>query len=188
LLVKRLPEKVAASHALTMRFIIFHMLYRFGYFSGNAKQTRDEILKGICPAEFFKPGKFSGWELYLVVMGVPDIKLDGLQNEVVRATIQYTDPKVLLHMTPEAGIDMSADFLMDETFIKTKTKADLLKMVRDMGLSVAATKKNKKSEIVTAILAQELVGKATPEIAESCGLKELKDVSDPGEWRRKYES
>jgi len=187
-MIERLPKKVAASSALTKRFIIYHMLYRFGYFSGTAKQTRDEIVKEICPAKLFKPGKFSGWELYLVVMGVPEIKLDGLLNEVVRATIQYTDPKVLLHMTPEGGIDMSADFQMDETFIKTKTKADLIQMVKDMGLNVAATEKNKKSEIVAAILAQELVGKATHEIAESCRLKDIKDVSDPGEWRSRYES
>jgi len=187
-LINNLPEKVAASPTLTMRFIIYHMLYRFGYFSGNAKQTRDQILKGICPVEYFKERKFSGWEIYLVVMGVPEMKLDGLLNEVVRATIQYTDPKVLLHMTPEAGIDMSADFQMDETFIKTKTKAELIQMDKDMGLTVTATEKDKKSEIVNAILSHDLVGKATPEIAESCRLKNIKDVSDPGEWRSKYEA
>ena len=182
-MIERLPAKVAASPVLSKRFIIFHMLDRFGYFSGNAKQTRDEILREICPAEHFAPGKFSGWELYLVVMGVPEEKLDGLLSMVVMATIQHTDPKVLLHMTPEAGIDMSADFLMDKTFLNTKKKAELLQMVKDMGLNVTATEKNKKGEIVTAILAQDLVGKATPEIAEACILKELKDVSD---LRTKY--
>jgi len=187
-LIERLPEKVAASSALAKRFIIFHMLYRFGYYSGTAKQTRDKILAGICPAEYFKPGKFTGWEIYLAVMAVPEKKLDKLLKAVAAATIQYTDPKVLLHMTPEAGIDMNADFLMDETFIKTKTKAELLQMVKDLDLTVAVTDKAKKSEIVIAILAQELVGKTTPEIAESCQLKDIMDVSDPTEWRRKYES
>lgn len=91
-------------------------------------------------------------------------------------------------MTPEAGIDMNADFLMDETFLKTKTKAELLQMVKDMGLKVAVSEKNKKSEIVTAILAQELVGKATAEITDSCMLKELKDVSAPIKCRRGYET
>lgn len=187
-LVERLPEKIAASAELTKRFIIYHMLSRFGYFSGNAKQTRDEIIESISPAEFFKPGKFTGWEIYLVVMGVPEKKLDGLLNTVVAATIQHTDPKVLLHMTPEAGIDISADFLMDETFLKTKTKAELLQMDKDMGLTVTATEKDKKREIVAAILSHDLVGKATPEISEACTLKDVKDVSDPGEWRRKYEA
>ena len=176
-LIERLPERVAASPALTTRFIIYHMLDRFGYFSGTAKQTRDEILWEICPVEHYADRKFSGWEIYLVVMGVPEDKLDGLLSTVVGATIQHTDPKVLLHMTPEAGIDMSADFLMDETFIKTKKKAELIQMVEEMGLTVTATEKDKKSEVVTAILAQELVGKATPEITESCRLMELKDVN-----------
>lgn len=186
-LVERLPEKVAASAAFAKRFIIYHMLDRFGHFSGNAKQTRDGILKEICPIEYFAEGKFSGWEIYLVVMAVPKEKLNKLLSMVVVATIQHTEPKVLLHMTPEAGIDMNADFLMDETFIKTKTKAELLQMVKDMGLKVSVSEKNKKSEIVTAILAQDLVGKATPEIAESCRLKELKDVSDHITWNHRHE-
>ena len=185
-LVERLPEKVAASPALSKRFIIYHMLYRFGYFSGNAKQTRDEILKEICPAEYFAEKKFTGWELYLVVMVVPEKKLDWLLDKVVRATIQHTDPKVLLHMTPEAGIDMSADFLMDKTFLNTRKKADLVEMAKVLELTVSFTGKEKKGEMVDAILALDLIGKRTAEIAESCAFTELKDVKDPGEWRRNY--
>ena len=187
-LIERLPEKVAASSALSKRFIIFHMLYRFGYFSGNAKQTRDEILKELCPAEYFAEKKFSGWEIYLVVMNVPKERLDKLLRAVVMATIQHTDPKVLLHMTPEAGIDMEKDFLMDKTFLNTRKKAELVEMAKGLELSVSFTGKEKKGEMVDVILALDLTGKRTAEIAESCAFTELKDVSDPGEWRRKYEA
>jgi hypothetical protein len=183
---REILKKVAASPALSKRFIIFHMLDRFGYFSGNAKQTRDEILREISPAEHFAPGKFSGWELYLVVMGVPEDKLDGLLSVVVGATIQHTDPKVLLHMTPEAGIDMRADFQMDKTFLNTKKKAELVEMAKALELMVSFMGKEKKGEMMDAILALDLTGKRTEEIAESCEFKELKDVSDPGELRRKY--
>ena len=170
-MINRLPEKIAASTTLSKRFIIYHMLDRFGHFSGNAKQTRDELLKEICPAEYFKEKKFSGWELYLVVMNVPKEKLNKLLSTLVMATIQYTDPKVLLHMTPEAGIDMSADFLMDKEFLNTKKKAELTEMVKSLELPVSFTGKEKKSEMVDAILALDLTGKATPEITESCQLK-----------------
>ena len=178
-MVTHLTPRVESSEALTKRFIICHMLDRFTYFSGNAKQVRDEIVKEICPPEYFKERKFSGWHLYLLVMAVPEERLSDLLTKVVLATLPFTDPKVLLHMTPEAGIDMTRDFVMDETFINTKTKAELLRMVKDLGLNVAATEKNKKAEIVAAIQAQDLVGKATPELMESFKLKELKDVSDP---------
>jgi len=187
-MIERLPEKVAGLPALSKRFIIYHLLDRFGHFNGNAKQTRDAILKEICPAEYFAADKFFGWELYLVVMQIAEEKLDGLLSTIVSGMIQHTDPKVLLHMTPEAGIDMNADFQMDEAFLKTKTKAELLLMVKDMSLTIKATEKDKKGEIVTAILALNLVGKATPEIVESFRLRDIKDVSDPAEWRRRYEN
>ena len=178
-MVTHLTPRVESSEALTKRFIIYHLLDRFTYFSGNAKQVRDEIVKKICSPEYFKEKKFTGWNLYLLVMTVSEEELSALLTKVVLATLPFTDPKVLLHMTPEAGIDMARDFVMDETFINTKTKAELLRMVKDLGLNVAATEKNKKAEIVAAIQAQDLVGKATPEIADSCILRELKDVSDP---------
>jgi ParB/RepB/Spo0J family partition protein len=185
-MIERLPAKVSTT--LAKRFIIFHMLYRFGYFSGNAKQTRDEMIREICPAEYFKEKKFSGWEIYLVVMGVPKEKLNKLLSTIVMATIQYTDPKVLLHMTPEAGIDMGADFRMDEEFLNTKKKAELVEMAKSLELPVSFTGKEKKGEMVDAILALDLTGKRTDEIAESCQLKELKDVSNPIEWKGRSES
>ena len=178
-MVTHLTPRVESSEALTKRFIIYHMLDRFTYFSGNAKQVRDEIIREICSPEYFKEKKFSGWHLYLLVGTVLEENLPALLTKVVLATIPFTDPKALLHMTPEAGIDMTRDFVMDETFINTKTKAELLRMVKDLGLNVAATEKNKKAEIVAAIQAQDLVGKATSELTESFALKELKDVSDP---------
>jgi ParB/RepB/Spo0J family partition protein len=185
-MVTNLTPRVEASETLTRRFIIYQMLHRFGYYNGNAKQVRDGIIREICPPEYFKEGKFTGWEIYLVVMAVPEAELSALLTKVVLATLPFTDPKVLLHMTPEAGIDMTRDFVMDETFINTKTKAELLRMVKDLGLNVAATEKNKKAEIVAAIQAQDLVGKATPELAESFALTDLKDVAEPGAWRSKY--
>jgi ParB/RepB/Spo0J family partition protein len=187
-LVKHIPERVDKSTALTKRFIIYHLLERFGQFSGDAKTTRDVILKAVCPAEQFKPGKFSGWELYLVVMGVPEKKLDRLMKTVVEAAIPYTDPKALLHMTPEAGIDMEKDFQMDKEFLNTKKKAELIEMAKALGLPVEFTGKEKKSEMLDAILALELTGKRTQEIAESCALKELKDVGDTIIWGREDEA
>jgi ParB/RepB/Spo0J family partition protein len=181
-LVRSLPEKVVASTALTKRFIIYHLLDRYGHFSGTAKQTREELLMEICPAEHYKPGKFSGWELYLAVMGSPEKGLDKLLKRVVAKTIQHTEPKVLLHMTPEAGIDMDKDFQMDREFLNTKKKAELIELAKALGLPVEFTGKEKKSEMLDAILALELTGRRTEEISESCTLKELKDVSDPVAW------
>ena len=181
-MINRLPEKITASAVLSKRFVIYHMLDRFSYFSGNAKKTRDELLREICPPEYFKEKKFSGWELYLVAMEIPKEKLNRVLSNVIAATVQYTDPKVLLHMTPETGIDMEKDFLMDKEFLKTRKKAELVEMVKALELPINFTGKEKKSEMVEAILALDLTGKATPEIAESCQLKELKDVSDPVEY------
>ena len=181
-MINRLPEKITASAVLSKRFVIYHMLDRFSYFNGNAKKTRDEILKDICPPEYFKEKKFSGWELYLVVMEIPKEKLNRVLSNVIAATVQFTDPKVLLHMTPEAGIDMTADFQMDKEFLNTKKKAELVETVKSLDLPIEFTGKEKKSEMVEAILALDLTGKATPEIAESCKLKELKDVSNPVEY------
>ena len=183
-LINRLPEKITASAVLSKRFVIYHMLDRFSYFNGNAKKTRDEILKEICPPEYFKEKKFSGWELYFVVMEIPNEKLNKVLSNVIAATVQYTDPKALLHMTPEAGIDMTADFLMDKEFLNTKKKVELVEMVKALELPVEFTGKEKKTEMVEAILALDLTGKRTEEISESCQLKELKDVSDPVEYGR----
>ncbi len=186
-LIENLSDKVAASATLAKRFVIYHMLDRFGYFSGNAKRTRDEILKEICPAEYFREKKFTGWELYLVVMNVPKEKLNKLLSTIVTATIQYTDPKVLLHMTPEAGIDTEKDFLVDKEFLNTKKKAELAEIGNSLDLSVSFTGKEKKGEMVDAILALDLIGKATPEITESCQLKELADVSNLVEYHHPSE-
>ena len=183
-MVNRLPENITASAVLSKRFVIYHLLDRFSHFNGNAKKTRDELLREICPPEYFKEKKFSGWELYLVVMEIPKEKLNKVLSNVIAATVQFTDPKVLLHMTPEAGIDMEKDFLMDKEFLNTKKKVELVDMVKALELPVNFTGKEKKSEMVEAILALDLTGKATPEIAESCQLKELKDVSDPVEYGR----
>ena len=181
-MVNRLPEKITASAALSKRFVIYHMLDRFSSFSGNAKKTRDEIIKEICPPEYFKEKKFFGWALYLVVMEIPKERLNKVLSNVIAATVQFSDPKVLLHMTPEAGIDMEKDFLMDKEFLNSKKKAELVEMVKALELPVEFTGKEKKSEMVEAILALDLTGKATSEISECCQLKGLKDVSDPVDY------
>ena len=181
-LINNLPVKVLASPTLAKRFVIYHMLDRFSSFNGNAKKTRDEILKDICPPEYFKEKKFSGWQLYLVVMEIPKEKLNKVLSNVIAVTVQFTDPKVLLHMTPEAGIDMEKDFLMDKEFLNSKKKAEIADMVKALDIPVTFTGKEKKSEMVEAILALDLTGKATLEISESCKLKELKDVSDPVDY------
>ena len=78
-------------------------------------------------------------------------------------------------VAPEAGISMEKDFQVDETFLKTKTKAELGKMgVKTFGVTeaTAAAENLKKTDLIKLLLGHQLAGKVPAEIA-----KEIKIIT-----------
>ena len=181
------PERVDESEVIQKRLNLYQMLDRFGYYNGAGAMSRDSILKDICPPELWKARKFTGSDLYLLISAVPAEELDGLIKRAVLLTIPYTPAKVLLHMMSEAGLSVQADFRMDKLYLNTKTKADLIALVAELGLEAEVTDKMKKSEILEAILKLDLTGKTTSHIGTSFALTELKDISDPVDYSYRSE-
>ncbi len=173
------PAKVAESETIQLRLIIYHLLCRFERFSGQGRtdlkmdhhQVFKELMKGICPA--WKPEQYGGLDdqkLYAAVETIPTKQLGTILKMIVMASVPHTAEKVLLQITSEAGITLEKDFVVDEQFLQTKTKGELIDLaVKKFGLPTAGADM-KKPEIVKGILSHNLVGKVPPEIAKECKL------------------
>lgn len=53
-----------------------------------------------------------------------------MTRKAILASVPFTTADVLLQGMPEAGLSLEKDFKVDEAFLQTKTKADLLTMTR----------------------------------------------------------
>jgi hypothetical protein len=173
----RVPAKVEASEILQQRLVLFNILCRFDCFGGQGRtdlkkdhhEVFKELMKEICPS--WKDPRYGQDEqsLYAAVATVPAKQLPTVLEKVVLASVPHTDEKVLLQITPEAGISMEKDFVVDEQFLQTKTKAELTSLMKKFDLTgYQGNDARKKPEIIKLMLSQKLIGKMPPEVAKEC--------------------
>ncbi len=195
-LYREVAPRVEKSEGLRMRLAIYHLLEHFDDMNGSVHQddkapesydTREALFHEIT-AQKLGSNKYSGrsWftsEDYAAIAAIPEKKLTEVLLKVALASVQYTEPEVLLLMTPEAGIDLNKSLLIDKTYLDTKTKGDLAKLARSFGINARTTSYGKpldqlsKSEIVDEIMKHDLTGQLPKDIADRCELKVLAKMS-----------
>lgn len=148
-----LPSKVKASTVVTRRLAIFHILRHLDHIDGF-----EELLQENCTE--LKKG------LYQAILSIPEKKLMDVLTKAVLLNIPNTGSNVLLQAAPEAGMDVHRDFKMDEAFLKSKTKAELMDMAKSLKFK-GPEASMKKTGMIVAIMENDLTGKITPEVKES---------------------
>ncbi|HEY3346073.1 MAG TPA: ParB/RepB/Spo0J family partition protein, partial [Nitrospirota bacterium] len=118
-----IPAKVEASVALQKRFILYRLLEDNGFRRGKGKELSEIFGLRVDPSLNNYPSKE---KVYNLITKVSEAILDEVLARAVKTLIRDAETEVMLNMTPEAGIDMAVDFVIDEDFVKTKTKADLV--------------------------------------------------------------
>lgn len=158
--IKAMPgENWLTIPAVVKRLAIFHIMNKF---IQDFDERVEQLLKENCTE--LKKG------LYHAILTIPEKKLMSFFTKTVLLIIPLTDSDILLQAAPEAGLDVPAAFRMDEEYLKTNTKAELLKLAKILkfcGTELDAIATMKKPEMINAILKHDLTGKVTPEIAKS---------------------
>ena len=163
-----LPSKVKASTAVTQRLAIYHLLDGHDFITEQNEAGFETLIKENCKE--LKKG------LYQAILSIPENKLMDVLTEAVLLNIPKTDSQILLQAAPEAGIDMDRDFRMDDIYLASNTKAELLDMAKSLKLK-GPEASMKKTGMISAILGQnDLTGKLTKDIKESVKIMATHDL------------
>lgn len=173
----RLPEKVVVSETMQLRFMLFHVLCGFDRFSMIEKtelkkdhdQVMAELIREFCPV-WKTTSILDKDRLYAAIATIPSKGVAAVLRKVILASIVYTDEDVLLQAMPEAGLTLEKNFAIDEQFLNSKTKDELVDMaVKKFGLPASCARLDmKKTEIMKGILKHNLVGKVPAEVTKEC--------------------
>ncbi|MDH4028759.1 MAG: hypothetical protein OEU95_08010, partial [Nitrospirota bacterium] len=153
------PERVKGNYVLSRRLAILHLV--------NHSHYEESVYKVLGAYSGMTRGIMGDPTPYSSIMAIPSEKLDEVITEIIMAEVPMTDSRSLVLAMPEAGLTVEKDFRMDETYLKTKTKSDLVRLVKELKLSVSIEEKMKKSEMLDLILEQDLTGKTTTHIREA---------------------
>lgn len=183
-----MPGKVAVSPVAQKRLLIFNLLLQYKPLLSNLEKMNDLF------PEFREEMEELGWwgasDIYHCVMSVPLENLDNVLQGTLVASLGETYAEILLLASPEAGVDFSTEFAVDEEFLRGKTKAALVELIRELWpdkesrpseLQKCVEKDTKKGEMISTILAQDLIGKIPEEIVKECGLVEAHESDDESE-------
>lgn len=181
-LKKRIPFQVDGSNTLQLRTLIYHLIDKL-----DRTQARLDILKELGLKKSPEYGYIAPETLYGYIMALPEGELALWLKKLIKVTlVENTPAKVLLYMSKEAGIDFGREVLIDEAYLNTKTKDELCGLARTfdmgprLGMGPVGTgignlpekfMSAKKSEMIKAILAQDLTGKMTPELRKVLAIK-----------------
>lgn len=173
----RLPAKVEASETMQLRFMLFHVLCGFDKFGMMEKvelkkdndQVMTELIREFCPS-WKNTSILDKDRLYAAIATIPAKQVAAVLRKVILASIAYTDEDVLLQAMPESGLTLEKNFAVDEQFLNSKTKDELVDLaVKKFGLPATCAKLDmKKTEILKGILKHNLVGKVPAELAKEC--------------------
>jgi len=184
----RVPAKVQESESIAKRLNLFLMLCQFERLDNHGKpdlkKGRDEVMRDIVKS-FFPAWKntprLDEDRLYAAIARIPAKKLDAVLRSTVNAIVPYVSADVLLQVTPEAGIDLKRDFLVDRQYLNTRKKTELATLARDFKIQhkgapvlKAEVMAMKKSEILNLMLAQKLTGKLPADIEKLSAIIKLK--------------
>lgn len=185
-LYREVAPRVEKSQALQLRLAIYYLLEHFDELSSSLpwekdkgqdeRKTRSSIFNEITGR------KISTWFTstdYAAIAGLPEKQLMEALLKVARASVKHTDPDVLLLMVPEAGIDLNKSLLIDKDYLNSKTKAELVKLAKPLGINARTTTFGKpldqlsKPETLEEILKHDLTGHLPKDLAGEFRLKEL---------------
>jgi len=114
-----------------------------------------------------------------VTRGRGEKKLSEIILKVALASVRHTESEVLLLMAPEAGVDLNKSLVVDKKYLDTKTKAELVKLAKTLGINARSTTSGQpldqmsKPEMLDEIMKYDLTGKLPKDIADRCELKTL---------------
>jgi ParB family chromosome partitioning protein len=171
---KELPARIAADRNIQKRLLIYSVLEL--YMDRFADNKLLKAFRSYCPK--FIVGHSPDC-IYRAVMDIEPERLDQVLDDILIASIDSTEPLVLLAATPEAGIDMTKDWGPDKAWLNSKTKEELLAFVNFAGLPITLTASQKKGAIVNAIAEQDLRGKLTKDLIETITVREMVAGEDP---------
>ena len=165
---KQLAPKIEAMAVLRKRLTLYLIMDKM---TGSKQES------------FFKkvlsePVKFNydRQKLYMIIWQIPETQLDDILLKATISSMDDVEPRVLLTMTIEAGINMAVEFGPDKQYLNSLEKKDLLVYAQRAGLKIKATDKDKKDDIVSEIMKNDLAGKQPPRLKESIKL----DIKVPG--------
>jgi len=181
----KMPAKVEANETLQRRLLLFQFLCRFDRLSTFGKpeikkdqdQQLAEILREHCPT-WKHESLLNEQKLFAAVSMIPAVSLAAVTRKALLASVPFTTADVLLQGMPEAGLSLEKDFKVDEAFLNTKTKAELVQLVKTLQLKDIIDgyaggwpnlfQAEPKTDIVKRILKSPLIGKVPPELAKEC--------------------
>jgi len=196
-LYRELAPRIEKSQALRLRLAIYHLLEHFDELDSSltpsdgkmpdAREVRAALFKEITGRKLGS-NKYSqmSWftsEDYAAIAAIPEKKLTEILLKITLASVQHTEPEVLLLMTPEAGIDLNKSLVVDMKYLDTKTKAELAKLAKTLGINARTTSFGKpldqlsKHEMLDEIMKHDLTGKLPKDIADRCELKTLAQLA-----------
>lgn len=160
-LLSQVPGQEMAVPTLSKRLTIYH-LCKEGMGLEFLNEEARTILK-VSEGDIYLPGQ----EIYNKILNIPDEQLDEALKLILHAKAAAdTSTDVLLMMAPEAGIDVGAEFKIDEAWLKTKTKPQLVMLNSELGLGLELSATAKKGKLIEAILGENITGMIPLEMAK----------------------
>ncbi len=196
-LYREVAPRVEKSQALQLRLAIYYLLEHFDDIDSalppddapkkDARRVREDLFKEIT-GQKLSSGKYSMMSFfksddYAAIARIPEKKLTEVLLKIATASVQHTEPEILLLMTPEAGIDLNKSLLVDSSYLNSKTKAELVKLAKPLGINARVTTSGKKleelskQEMVDEIMKHDMTGKLPKDIADYCHLKDLAQLA-----------
>lgn len=183
---REIPPKVEKSQTLQLRLAIYHLLEHFEELHGglpgdtkDADKSRAALFQELTGRKLgsnkYSMMSYFTSEDYAAIAAIPEKRLLETLLRIVRTSVPFTESEVLLLMLPEAGIDLDKSRLVDKAYLESKTKAELVKLAKEMKLPAAKTIHDgmSKPAVVELLASQDLTGKLPKDIADYCELKTL---------------
>lgn len=164
---------------LALAFILSHEAARR---SRDGVYAREDLL-----AAWGVPLKERAWEddpEWRRARRMPDTVLVERLAQALLATVDHLSPEILPDIAPTLGVNIAQDFAVDEPYLKTRTKAELLDLAEELDLADADTRKGwerrlKRPEMIQAILERWKPGQVPNEIREVSASEFAEEPGEP---------
>jgi len=194
---REIAPRVEKSEALRLRLAIYHLFNNFDDLDSSltpsdagklpdASVTRRDLFKEITGQKLRSGGysmsSYFSADDYAAIAAIPEKKLPDVLQKVAMASVRHTESEVLLLMAPEAGVDLNKSLVVDKKYLDTKTKAELVKLAKTLGINARSTTSGQpldqmsKPEMLDEIMKYDLTGKLPKDIADRCELKTLANL------------
>lgn len=161
-LVEAVGQAAQENQTLQLRLMIHHLISKV-----LSEDARTDLLHQFVPGHqetsFYT---LHGADFYPFISLIPVDQLGGaLRTAVIASIAEGTDAEVLLGMTSEAGVDLPRDYSVDEAWLKTRTKDELVQFAASVAITQAEIMNSmKKPAMIEHILAWRKPGQVPHEI------------------------